>query len=128
MITSVNRKLTRFQYAATRSLLARSALVIVLAAGAIVLGDPATGDATPKKWDPRQTRTAVTPRTNRGIGVRSVIRLVMSYTTGGACLLSGGVLGPPPKRKCSAPPASAPGRTVPPGLPTQLFTPVAMAG
>jgi hypothetical protein len=102
-----------------RSLVARMAPAIVIAVGAIMLGNSATANAAPKEWDIGAYDACIDAADSLFIEgkINSATHLEL---TNGCCINSGGVLGPPPENLCSAPAAN---RVPPSKLPTQTLTP-----
>jgi hypothetical protein len=110
-----------------RRLVPAALLAAAVALGGSALGDPATADAAPE-WD-------------IGAYDACIFQVIEDQKNGkitsaqadersrGCCTQSGGIVQPTANGGfvCGAPPANAPGRTVPPGVPKQTLTPAPAA-
>ena len=107
-----------------RTLLTRTAPAIVFAVGAIMLGDLANADAAPKKWD-QEAYGACAQQAYDDLQAGRINTKTYKELAQGCCNASGGkwVTDIGLAGGICVDPAAAPGRTVPPGLPTQTLTP-----
>lgn len=102
-----------------RPIVARTVPAIVIAVGAIMLGNSATVNAAPKEWDIGAYDDCV--RAAEFLFFKGKINsATLLELRNGCCINSGGVLGPPPANVCGAPAAN---RVPPSKLPTQTLTP-----
>lgn len=119
MTSIVRTAPTRWRHLVSAALLAATAVL-----GVNAIGDPTTASAEPREWDIGEYDKCV-GKADTDYFNGKISSAIHDERVRICCSDSGGVwkAGLPLDDACTAPPANAPGRTVPPGLPTQTLTP-----